>query len=151
MQKIIVAQVVNIISTQTITKFIETEVIHCFGASRRPILDRHPAHCSRELKNLAQMYDFELQYAPAYSQILTGLSESAIRSLQQTLKFVIQDDMSSWPDTLSESLFAINLSMQTNMRQNAHYLLMGYLITHVYLLIVSSGYVPIFRYLENNE
>lgn len=84
----IVAKVLDTISKETLINSGETEIIHQFGEFKRLVLDLQPVHNCNAMKQLAQKYDFELQYSPSYCHNLTGLAECLIKNLQQTLKFM---------------------------------------------------------------
>lgn len=79
------------------------------------------------MKNLAKEYNIELKFSPAYFHSHSGLAEVGIKNLQQILKFYFQEYLNSWPEKVALAVFAYNTSIQTNLKESPHFLLMDYI------------------------
>jgi hypothetical protein len=122
----LIAEIVDKLNADSICNFIEKQIILKFGVCKVIYLDAHPVHNSKQLLDLSTTYDFELRKSPAYCHNTTGIIEVYQRTIQQMIKFYIQDDHNSWTDILPYVIFSLNTGIQTNLPHSSHFLMFGY-------------------------
>lgn len=107
--------------------FPEQEIILRYGCFNSLVLDKHPVYSSiAALREMTEKYRFELKFNPRYSHSATGLSEIVQKTVQQIIKFYIQNDVKSWGKYVPYAVFSINSKISRNTTFSPYFLMHGF-------------------------
>ena len=114
------------ISAEEVTGLYLTHVFKRFGLPRKIISDRDPRFAGKFTKNLCQALGITQNMSTAFHPRTDGQSERTNQSLEQYLRFYVNDRQDNWADLLPMAEFAHNTWRNESTRKSPFKLLMGF-------------------------
>ena len=114
------------ISAEEVARLYLTHVFKHFGLPRKIISDQDPRFMGKFTQNLCRVLGIKQNVSTAFHPRTDGQSERTNQSLEQYLRFYVNDRQDNWVDLLPMAEFAHNTWQNESTRTSPFELLMGY-------------------------
>ncbi|PRQ31678.1 putative ribonuclease H-like domain-containing protein [Rosa chinensis] len=101
------------ISSVEVIKFIEQNIIHCFGIPETITTDRGSVFIAESVTKLMAEYMITMQQSTPYYAQANGQAEATNKVLIQIVEKMIQENPRDWHNLLSETLWAYQISKRS--------------------------------------
>jgi hypothetical protein len=108
-----------------IIKFLETNILSCFGCPRKIIADNVAAFRSKRLIDFCNQYRITLGHSTTYYPQGNGLVESSNKSLVNILRKTLQENNKSWHNRLVFALWADRITTKRAIGMSPYQLVYG--------------------------
>ncbi|XP_062013819.1 uncharacterized protein LOC133730203 [Rosa rugosa] len=101
------------ISSQTVIKFVEENIIHRFGIPETITADRGSVFIAEAMHELTDSLGIKLTHSAPYYAQANGQAEASNKGIINILKKMVQENPIDWHNLLSETLWAFRTSKRT--------------------------------------
>ncbi|KAJ3688389.1 hypothetical protein LUZ61_017553 [Rhynchospora tenuis] len=123
--KWIEVKALSLITSQKITDFLEHHIMYRFGIPHTIITDNSRQFTGAPLKNYCRGLGIEINFASVYHPQSNGLAEVSNRTILEGLKKKIEGTKNTWPEYLSEVVWAYNTTPRSATERSPYALVYG--------------------------
>ncbi|KAJ3686766.1 hypothetical protein LUZ61_015930 [Rhynchospora tenuis] len=123
--KWIEVKALSLITSQKITDFLEHHIVYRFGIPHTIITDNGRQFTGAPFKNYCRGLGIEINFASVCHPQSNGLAEVSNRTILEGLKKKIEGAKSTWPEYLSEVVWAYNTTPRSATERSPYALVYG--------------------------
>ncbi|KAJ3689590.1 hypothetical protein LUZ61_018754 [Rhynchospora tenuis] len=123
--KWIEVKALSLITSQKITDFLEHHIVYRFGIPHTIITDNGRQFTGAPFKNYCRGLGIEINFASVCHPQSNGLAEVSNRTILEGLKKKIEGTKNTWPEYLSEVLWAYNTTPRSATERSPYALVYG--------------------------